>query len=226
MKVSSWGKPRWQMHLYAVLFNMLSTRFPSSRNSPDASNASQLLLCLVLPSFGWPTSSSLLLMKTLLPSKFSSGTGLGITSDLFFLSAMAWVQSRESIPIGAESRMVATRAWEREECGDISWRDISFSYARQTCSGDVMYNSLTIANSTVLCTLNLLGEQILSILSTAPHLTPPPHTRTLYEGMDTLISLIVLILSQCILDHQVVNLKYIYIISNCHLDFSKAGSKM
>lgn len=43
--------------------------------------------------------------------------------------------------------------------------------------------------------------------------------------MDTLISLIVVIPSQGILDHQVVNLKYIYIISNCQLDFSKAESK-
>lgn len=120
MKVSSLGKPCQQMHLYAVLFNILSTRFPSSRNSLDASNASQLLIYLVLPSFGWPTPSSLLLMKILLPSKFSSGTGLGMASELFFLSSMASVQSRESIPIEAESRMVATRGWERDECGDVS----------------------------------------------------------------------------------------------------------
>lgn len=70
-------------------------------------------------------------------------------------------------------------------------------------------------------------------LKYSQHSPPPPqppshtHTRKLYEGMDTLISLIVVIPSQGILDHQVVNLKYIYIyiISNCQLDFSKAESK-
>lgn len=88
-----------------------------------------------------------------------------------------------------------------------------------------MYNNLTIVNSTALCTLNLLGEQILSVLSTAATSPPTTHARKLYEEMDSLISLIVVILSQGILDHEVVNLKYIYKISNCQLVFSKAGSK-
>ena len=89
------------------------------------------------PLFRWPTPPNALLMRIILLPKLSSGTGLGMASGLFFMSYMASVWSRESIPIEAESRMVVARGWREGEMGRCwSW-DTSFSYARRICSGDV-----------------------------------------------------------------------------------------
>lgn len=69
---------------------------------------------------------------------------------------------------------------------------------------DIIYNTVAIANNTLSYALDLLGGSILSVLTT-------PHQRSqLCELMDMLISLVVMIISQCIFlsNHQVVHLKY------------------
>ena len=85
MKISSWGwpEPCQQMQHYTVLFNICITRFSSSRNILHAKDAFQSLGGPVLPtSFDGPLY---LVSSHENPSPYQ-GTGLGMASDIFFLS--------------------------------------------------------------------------------------------------------------------------------------------
>ena len=73
--------------------------------------------------------------------------------------------------------------------------------ARWINSGDWMYSVIIRSNNTVLYTWNLLRQYIPSVLITH---TPE---RELCEVMDVLMNLIVIIISQCILNHHIVHLE-------------------